>query len=166
MGVQKQHSSIGIFFLGHLKRLVNKPSLYLFRRDGRCCLEKVLLKLKWFMCVGVYGAYKSMQGKGKGWKKIELVRQRHGMMELIYIRGSTPVLTLKKKSVLKTKIHWNVLTYNFSLAFPGWPCGVMVKATDCGIIVSEFEFQSRYYVHFRANTIGKGMNPLILPAMG
>ena len=27
--------------------------------------------------------------------------------------------------------------------------------------------QSRYYVHFRANTLGKGMNPLILPpAMG
>ena len=24
----------------------------------------------------------------------------------------------------------------------------------------------RYYVHFRANTLGKGMNPLILPAMG
>ena len=23
--------------------------------------------------------------------------------------------------------------------------------------------QSRYYVHFRANTLGKGMNPLILP---
>ena len=29
----------------------------------------------------------------------------------------------------------------------------------------EFELQSRYYVHFRANTLGKGMNPLILPAM-
>ena len=36
----------------------------------------------------------------------------------------------------------------------------------CGIVVSEFIFQSRYYVHFRANTLGKGMNPLILPAMG
>ena len=23
-----------------------------------------------------------------------------------------------------------------------------------------------YYIHFRANTLGKGMNPLILPAMG
>ena len=48
----------------------------------------------------------------------------------------------------------------------GCPCGVMVKAMDCGIVVSEFVFQSRYYVHFRANTLGKGMNPLILPAMG
>ena len=43
----------------------------------------------------------------------------------------------------------------------GCPRGVMVKAMDC-----EFEFQSHYYVHFRANTFGKGMNPLILPPMG
>ena len=48
----------------------------------------------------------------------------------------------------------------------GCPRGVMVKAMDCGIVVGEFEFQVRYYVHFRANTLGKGMNPLILPAMG
>ena len=44
--------------------------------------------------------------------------------------------------------------------------GVMVKAMDCGIVVSEFVLPSRYYVHFRANTLGKCMNPLILPAMG
>ena len=31
--------------------------------------------------------------------------------------------------------------------------GVMVKALDC-----EFVLQSRYYVHFRANTLRKGMN--------
>ena len=48
----------------------------------------------------------------------------------------------------------------------GCPRGVMVKAMDCGIVVSEFVLQSRYYVHYRANTLGKGMNPLILPAMG
>ena len=48
----------------------------------------------------------------------------------------------------------------------GCPRGVMVKAMDCGIVVSEFVLQSRYYVHFRANTLGKGMNPLILPALG
>ena len=49
--------------------------------------------------------------------------------------------------------------------FGGCPRGVMVKVMDCEIVVSEFEFQSRYYVHFRANTLGKGMNSLILPAM-
>ena len=48
----------------------------------------------------------------------------------------------------------------------GCPRGVMVKAMDCGIVVSEFVFQSHYYIHFRANTLGKGINPLILPAMG
>ena len=47
------------------------------------------------------------------------------------------------------------------------PRGVMVKAMNCGIVVREFVLQSRYYVHFRANTLGKGMNLLILPlAMG
>ena len=29
---------------------------------------------------------------------------------------------------------------------------------DCRIVVSEFVLQLRYYVHFRANTLGKGMN--------
>ena len=48
----------------------------------------------------------------------------------------------------------------------GCPRGVMVKAMDCGIVVREFVLQSRYYVPFRANTLGKGMNPFILPAMG
>ena len=43
----------------------------------------------------------------------------------------------------------------------------MVKAMDCGIVVREFVLQSRYYIYFRANTLGGGgMNPLILPAMG
>ena len=44
--------------------------------------------------------------------------------------------------------------------------GVMLYAMDNGIVVSEFVLQSRYYVHFRTNTLEKGMNPHILPAMG
>ena len=44
--------------------------------------------------------------------------------------------------------------------------GVMVKAMDCVIVVREFVLQSRYYIHFRANTLVKGMNPLIFPVMG
>ena len=48
----------------------------------------------------------------------------------------------------------------------GCPRAVMVKAMDCGIVVSEFVLQLRYYVHFQANTLGKYMKPLILPAMG
>ena len=59
-------------------------------------------------------------------------------------------------------IHTYILIYTW-----GCPRGVMVKAMDCGIVVREFVLQSRCYIHFRANTLGKGMNPLILPpAMG
>ena len=50
--------------------------------------------------------------------------------------------------------------------YRGCPRGVMVKAMDCGIVVRKFVIQSRYNVHFRANTLGKGMNPLILTAIG
>ena len=39
--------------------------------------------------------------------------------------------------------------------------GVMVKALDCEIVVSEFELQQRYYVHFQTNTIRKGIKPLV-----
>ena len=46
----------------------------------------------------------------------------------------------------------------------GCPHCVMAKAMDCNYR-SEFVFQSPYNVHFRANTIGKGINPFILPAM-
>ena len=46
------------------------------------------------------------------------------------------------------------------------PRGVMVKSMDYGIVVREFVLQSCYYVHFRANTLGKGMNLLIFPAKG
>ena len=46
------------------------------------------------------------------------------------------------------------------------PRSVMIKAMDCGIVVSEFELQSCYYVNFRTNTLGKGKTPLTLPAMG
>ena len=34
----------------------------------------------------------------------------------------------------------------------------------CYDIVSEFEFQSHYYVHFQTNTLGKGMNPTYFPS--
>ena len=37
------------------------------------------------------------------------------------------------------------------------PRGVMIKAMDCGIVVSEFELQSRYYVHIQITTPGKGI---------
>ena len=42
----------------------------------------------------------------------------------------------------------------------------MVIGMVCESVAREFELQSRYYVHFRTNTLGKGINPLILTAMG
>ena len=46
------------------------------------------------------------------------------------------------------------------------PCGVMVKVMDCRIVVSKFELQSCYYIHFQTNTLGKGMNPPYPPSYG
>ena len=42
----------------------------------------------------------------------------------------------------------------------------MVKALEYRIVVSEFELQSCNYVHFRENTLGKGMNTTNIPARG
>ena len=55
---------------------------------------------------------------------------------------------------------------NYWYLFGGYPWEVMVKAVDCGVVVSEFELQLLYYIHFWTNTLGKGMNPIILLAMG
>ena len=65
-----------------------------------------------------------------------------------------------QRRLLRRRLEFDVCTINKSW---GCPRGVMVKAMNCGIVVREFVLQSRYYVHFRANTLGKGMNPLILP---
>ena len=61
-----------------------------------------------------------------------------------------------------THLRNRVLTYEHEW----YPRGVMVRALDCGNVACEFDLQSRYYVTFQANTLGKGLNPLILPAMG
>ena len=36
---------------------------------------------------------------------------------------------------------------------------LMANELVCDIVVSEFELQSRYYVHFRTNILGEGMSP-------
>ena len=69
--------------------------------------------------------------------------------------------TKVSRAIGKHSNHYANIQYKW-----GCPHGVMVKVMDCKIVVSEFEFQLRYYVHFRINTLGKGMNPLILPAVG
>ena len=42
----------------------------------------------------------------------------------------------------------------------------MTDVLDCDIVVSDLKLQSSYYVNFKTNTLGKGMNPLILPGVG
>ena len=44
--------------------------------------------------------------------------------------------------------------------------GVVVNVLRCNIAVSEFELQSRYFIHFMTDPTRKGMNLLILPALG
>ena len=44
--------------------------------------------------------------------------------------------------------------------------GVIVRALDYGIKVSEFELHSNYHVHFQTSILRNGMNTLILIAIG
>ena len=48
----------------------------------------------------------------------------------------------------------------------GTPHDGVVNVLDGDIVVSEFEFQSHYYVHFRTDARGKGINYLIYLIMG
>ena len=54
---------------------------------------------------------------------------------------------------MKQLIIWYANAANLLKKNMGCPRGVIVKAMDCGIVVREFVLQSRYYVHFRANTL-------------
>ena len=42
----------------------------------------------------------------------------------------------------------------------------MANVLNCNIIAYEFEFQPYYDIHFWTNTFEKGMDPLIISAMG
>ena len=78
-------------------------------------------------------------------------------------------LQIQKRSFIPQKdsfIDEYISIYLYSDNQHCCPRGVMVKAMDCGTIVSEFVLHSRYYLHIRAIPLGKVMNPLILPAMG
>ena len=90
---------------------------------------------------------------------------------LVYWNGSriwyVTALTILNKDIIQTKelgsslILLEISLMSFFSHLGGCPRGVMVKAMDCRNVVSEFKLQSCYYIHFRTNTLGKGMNPLI-----
>ena len=87
-----------------------------------------------------------------------------GFVQVIRDRKINPDQDVCRTSIKMLLGNWsNASTQELAR---GCPRGVMVKVMDCGIVVREFVLQSHYYVHFRANALGKGMNPLILPAMG
>ena len=56
-----------------------------------------------------------------------------------------------------------IMNYLKSYNFLPKKGGVMAKVVDCSLEVREFNF---HYVHFWTNTLEKGINILILPAMG
>ena len=71
-----------------------------------------------------------------------------------------------QRSLTKISISVKYFKYIERIKEEVYPRGVMVKSLDCGIVVSEFELQPSYYVHFRTNTFRKAVKSLILPAIG
>ena len=76
------------------------------------------------------------------------------------------LLMLNVENNIHIKSIYKCIKLRYQMKERTVPKHVMVKAMDCGIVVREFVLQLRYYVHFRENTLGKGMNRFILPAMG
>ena len=82
------------------------------------------------------------------------------VLELLGMWSTTPVwprVLVHVRSYLWVKYNYLIFYYSWNY-LTIYSC-VMVKAMDCGIVVREFVLQSCYHVHFRANTLGKGMNP-------
>ena len=106
-------------------------------------------------------------GEGKLWNQpVQFCIKIIVCRTLFIQRGQGNTNTFSNYSLLLEPIRKS-LVYDWTVLFDSLcPRGVMVKAMDSGIVVSEFVLQSRYYVHFRANTLGKGMNSLIHPAVG
>ena len=46
------------------------------------------------------------------------------------------------------------------------PCGAEANVLNCNMVVSVFETQLCYYIYFRTDTLGKGMNTFISPNNG
>ena len=97
-----------------------------------------------------------------------LIRKLERILIRLYLNK---ILSSFLISVLVSGWNWWMNSYICNFAFAYWkkrgcPRGVMVKAMDNGIVVSEFVLQSRYYVHFRANTLGKGIEPPYPPGYG
>ena len=58
-----------------------------------------------------------------------------------------------------------VVHFGLLLVTSGSLRGLIAKVLDSDLEISEFELQSRCYIDFRTNTLGKGMISLIPPVM-
>ena len=57
-------------------------------------------------------------------------------------------------------IKWDKMRIHTSCSYVSTLGGcVEANVLNCDIVVSEFELQSCYYVHFRTNALPKGINP-------
>ena len=63
---------------------------------------------------------------------------------------------------------YQIFSYNIYVYFlvGGSTRDVVASVLPCDLIVSEFEFQSLHYLHFRTNISKKCMNYFILSPMG
>ena len=53
-----------------------------------------------------------------------------------------------------------------SLSPQGSPTGIVAKVLPCDLLVSEFELQSYYCVHFQINNLGEMYEPSYPPITG
>ena len=58
-----------------------------------------------------------------------------------------------------------MITFIISIKKWVYTCGVVTYVLDYNIVVSEFELQSGFYVHFRTNTLEKRMNLFMYSVM-
>ena len=69
-----------------------------------------------------------------------------------------------QNSMVRLQLLNTMVMTQLQLGVSSWCNGL--KRWDCGIVVREFVLQSRYYIHFRANTLGKGIETPYPPSYG
>ena len=140
--------------------------MYADRAVMPCVLQKRILKEFHMGHPGIYRK-KSLIRTYTYWPKMDQdIEKRIREYKGCQLVAKAP--TIKTQPWPKTDIPWTRIHIDYAgpLKGRGCPRGVMVNAMDCGIVVSEFVLQSCYYVHLRANTLEKDINPLIPPTMG
>ena len=69
---------------------------------------------------------------------------------------------LMSRGVFHYDLVANQLEYDAVLMSRGvFPCDVEPNQLECDTIITKFQLQSHYHVHFQTNTLEKRLNPLI-----